>query len=206
LSGWCHFQFDINDWTADREANRRIGIDLARRALQISPDDPDVLAVAAFVLAWYGEDIDVAVGLIDRCLELNPSFARGWYWSGVLRIFAGQLDLALEHFEMFLRLSPRGRFAFYLTGIGNALFFKRRFDDAAAKLLASLEHLPTTTWTYRLLASCYAHMGRLDEAREIIRRLRAITAIVVPDVTPYRNAEQRELFLSGLRLAAGEAA
>jgi hypothetical protein len=28
----------------------------------------------------------------------------------------------------------------------------------------------------------------------------------VPDVTPYRNAEQRELFLSGLRLAAGEAA
>jgi len=26
----------------------------------------------------------------------------------------------------------------------------------------------------------------------------------VPSATPYRNAEQRELFLSGLRLAAGE--
>ena len=206
MSGWCHFQLDINDWTDDREANQRTGIDLARRALQIGPDEPEVLAVAGFVLAWYGEDIDVAIGLIDRCLDLNPSFARGWYWSGTLRIFAGQPDLALEHFETFLLLSPRDRTAFYLTGIGNALFFKRRFDDAAAKLLASLEHLPTVTPTYRLLASCYAHMGRLEEAREIVKRLLTVTRVVVPSVTPYRNPDDRELFLSGLRLAAGEEA
>ena len=203
-SGWCHFQLDVNGWTDDHEANRRTGVDLARRALQISPDDPDVLAIAAFVLAWYGEDINLAVGLIDHCLDLNPNFARGWYWSGVLRVMAGQPDLALEHFETFVRLSPRGRISFYLTGIGNALFFKRRFDDAAAKLLASLEHLPTLTWTYRVLASCYTHMGRPDEAREIVKRLRTVTPVVVPSVTPYRNPEDRELFLSGLRLAAGE--
>jgi hypothetical protein len=48
-------------------------------------------------------------------------------------------------------------------------------------------------------------MGRLDEAREIVRRLRAITPVVVPSDLPYRNPEDRELFLSGLRLAAGEA-
>ena len=203
-SGWCHFQLDVNGWTDDHEASRRTGLDLARRALQISPDDPDVLAIAAFVLAWYGEDINLAVGLIDHCLDLNPNFARGWYWSGVLRVMAGQPDLALEHFETFVRLSPRGRISFYLTGIGNALFFKRRFDDAAAKLLASLEHLPTLTWTYRVLASCYSHMGRPDEAREIVKRLRTVTPVVVPSVTPYRNPEDRELFLSGLRLAAGE--
>src|SRR6516164_199837 len=205
-SGWCHFQLDVNGWTDDHEANRRTGVDLARRALQISPDDPDVLAIAAFVLAWYGEDINLAVGLIDHCLDLNPNFARGWYWSGVIRVMAGQPDLALEHFETFVRLSPRGRISFYLTGIGNALFFKRRFDDAAAKLLASLEHLPTVTPTYRLLASCYAHMGRLEEAREIVKRLLTVTRVVVPSVTPYRNPDDRELFLSGLRLAAGEEA
>ena len=59
--------------------------------------------------------------------------------------------------------------------------------------------------TYRVLASCYAHMGRLDEAREIVKRLRGITSVVVPKVIPYRNPEHRELFLSGLRLAIGEA-
>jgi hypothetical protein len=39
------------------------------------------------------------------------------------------------------------------------------------------------------------------------RRLRgcAITSVVNPDVSYYRNAEHRELLLSGLRLAAGEA-
>jgi len=170
-----------------------------------APTTPDVLAIAAFVLGRAGEDIDAAVGLIDRCLSLNPSFARGWHWSGVLRNFAGHPDLALKHFDMSLRLSPRDRLGFHLTPIGGALFFMRRFEEAAAKLLASLEQLPTFTVTYRLLASCYAHMGRLDEAREIVNRLRAITPVVVPNVIRYRNPEHRELFLSGLRLAAGEA-
>jgi hypothetical protein len=47
-------------------------------------------------------------------------------------------------------------------------------------------------------------MGKLDEAREIVERLRAITPLVVPSATYYRKPEHRELFLSGLRLAAGE--
>jgi hypothetical protein len=47
-------------------------------------------------------------------------------------------------------------------------------------------------------------MGRLDEAREIVHRLRGITLEVVPGILPWRNPEDRELFLSGLRLATGE--
>jgi hypothetical protein len=34
---------------------------------------------------------------------------------------------------------------------------------------------PTFPVTYRVLASCYAHMGRLGDARNIVGRLRAIT-------------------------------
>jgi adenylate cyclase len=205
VAGWCYAQLHVNGWTEDPERDRHRGFDLARRALQISPNDPDVLAIAAFVLSYFGEDINVAIGFIDRCLALNPSFAHGWYVSGLLQVFAGQPVVALEHFDTFLRLSPRDRLAYYLTGIGNALLFDRRFDDAAAKLLASLEQLPTFALTYRLLACCYAHMGRLDDAREIIKRLRIITPVIVPSTTPFRNPEHQELFLSGLRLAAGEA-
>ena len=40
---------------------------------------PGVLGSAAYALAYFGEDIDAAIGLIDRALALNPSFARGWY-------------------------------------------------------------------------------------------------------------------------------
>jgi adenylate cyclase len=203
-AAYCHVGLYDNGWTDDRETNRRTSIELARRSLRSGPDDPEVLAIAAFVLGRSGEDIDAAVGLIDRCLALNPSFARGWHWSGVLRNFSGHPDLALEHFDMSLRLSPRDRLGFHLTPIGAALFFMRRFDQAATKLLASLEQIPTFAVTYRFLASCYAHMGRLDEARAIVERLRAITPVVLPTVIPYRNPEHRELFLSGLRLASGE--
>lgn len=48
-------------------------------------------------------------------------------------------------------------------------------------------------------------MGRLDDAGETVRRLRNITSVMMPDVTHFRNPEHRELFLSGLRLAVGEA-
>jgi adenylate cyclase len=171
----------------------------------LRPEAPNVLALVAFVLGYFGEDIDVATGLIDHCLTLNPSFAAGWHWSGVLRIFAGQPGLAIQHFKTFLRLSPRDRIAHYQSSIGEAQFFSRRFDEAAANLLESLERAPSFPVAHRVLAACYAHMGRLDDAREIIRRLRAITPAIMEPGTRYCNPELRELFLSGLRLAASEA-
>ena len=48
-------------------------------------------------------------------------------------------------------------------------------------------------------------MGRFVDAREMIARLRSITSQVIPIDFTQRNQEERELLLSGLRLAAGEA-
>jgi tetratricopeptide (TPR) repeat protein len=113
--------------------------------------------------------------------------------------------LAISHFETSLRFSPRARKAGTLMAIGVAYFFIRRFDDAQAMLLPSLQEHPTWAPAYRFLAACYAHLGRLDQAHEMIRRLRAITPIVVPKAAHWRDPKHRELYLSGLRLAAGEA-
>jgi pentatricopeptide repeat protein len=194
------------DWADDREEeeNRRVAIGLAREALSAAADDPGVLGRAAMVLGRFGEDIDAALALIDRALALNPSFAYGWYWSGWLRLFAGQTDLAIQHFETSMRLNPRSQRGFHLSGIGMAHFVNHRFDNALAVLRSSLEEVPAFTPTYRTLASCYAHMGRLDEARSILKRLVALTPVVVPTTNPFRRPEHGELFLSGLRLAAGE--
>jgi tetratricopeptide (TPR) repeat protein len=204
LAAQIHHARDANGWTGDPETNRREGLRLARRAIQFSDKDSGVLGNAAVVLGYFGENIDGALALIDRSLALNPSFAQGWYCSGVLRNWAGQPDMAITHLETSLRLNPRDRTARHLTGIGISHFLCRRFDDAAARLVESLEEIPTWPVTYRFLASCYAHMGRLDEAREIVERLRTITPVVVHSATNYRNPEHRELLLSGLRLAAGE--
>ena len=71
-------------------------------------------------------------------------------------------------------------------------------------LLLAIQDDPSFADPYRYLAACYAHMGRLGEAREVVERLRAITSVVIPDASYLRNPEHRELFLSGLRLAGGE--
>jgi hypothetical protein len=48
-------------------------------------------------------------------------------------------------------------------------------------------------------------MGRIEEAREVIARLRAITPDVMPNVSLLQNLDHRELYLSGVRMAAGDA-
>ena len=88
--------------------------------------------------------------------------------------------------------------------IGAAHLFSRRFEEACPNLILAIQEDPAFPEPYRHLAACYAHMGRLDEAREIVSRLRAITSVVIPSVIPYRNPEHREQFLSGLRHAAGD--
>ena len=167
-------------------------------------DDPGILANAAEALASFGEDIGAMMALVDRALALNPNFARGWHVSGVLRNWAGQPDIAIEHAEAALRLSPRARVGSSLLIIG-ALFFSRRLDEAVPKLRLAIQEDPSHPAPYRYLAACYAHMGRLDDARETVERLRAIIFVLIPGANVLRNAEHRELFLSGLRLAAGEA-
>jgi adenylate cyclase len=201
----CHYRVYRDGWTEEPEITRSRAIDLARRALQVAENDPGILANAAVVLAALGEDLGAMIGLVDRALTLNPSYARGWFQSGVLRLYAGQHDLAIEHIETSLRLSPRERMGTTLYEIGAAYFFKRQFDEAASKLLLAIQDDPGLANPHRFLTACYAHMGRLDEARAIVAKLRALTPLVAPSDLPYRNPADRELLLSGLRLAMGDA-
>jgi TolB-like protein/class 3 adenylate cyclase/Flp pilus assembly protein TadD len=227
LAAHCHQVLDIIGWSNDPATNRNEGIDLARKALRVARDDPDVLGRAAHAFGYFGEDLDAAIALVDRARELNPSFALGWFRSGWLRLWRGEPDLAIEHFQTSLRLSPRNPIAASFLGIGVGHVLSRQFEEARAMLLRSLQESPNSVPTHRWLAVCCAHMGRLEEAREMINRLRAIIdaapsgspyrnpehrelvqdrlrAVLRDGASPYRNPEHRELYLSGLRLALGE--
>jgi adenylate cyclase len=139
---------------------------------------------------------------MDRSLQINPSFADGWRWSGWLRLWAGcSPDIAIDHLERALRLDPRDPRGETSLPKGIAHFFARRLDQARTMLLLSLQENPGWVPTSRWLAACYAHLGELDEAKMIIKRLRALTPVVLPSADHWRDPEQREFFLSGLRLA-----
>jgi adenylate cyclase len=204
-AAFCCHRLLLDGRSQDPAAHRQRGSDYARRALEVAGDDPAILVNAAYTLGYFGEDIGAMITLVDRALALNPSFARGWFVSGVLRLYAGQPEIAIEHAETSLRLSPRARVGWALLTIGASHFYMRRFDEAVAKLLLASQEDPSLPNPYRYLAACYAHLGRLDEAREMVERLRSITGVVIPELSYLRSAEQRALYLSGLRLAAGEA-
>jgi adenylate cyclase len=204
LAATCNMQLVNYGWAEHPETPRRNAVDLARRALQLAYDDPSVIASAAMVLAVFGEDISTMMALVDHALSLNPSFARGWYHSAFLRLMVGNPDRAIELAEVSLRLSPRARTGAVHTVIGASHFLSRRFDVAIAKLLLALEETPNFPVPYRYLAACYAHSHRFDEARAIVKRLRALTLAVSPPRIMYlRDSEQRRLYQSGLQLAVG---
>ena len=203
-AAFCCFRLVLDGQSDDETADRRKGIDFARRALEVADDDAGTLANAAFALAYFGEDIGAMIAMVDHALALNPSFARGWHISGVLRMWAGQLNLGVERVAASLRLSPRARVADWAFVTGYASFAGRCFDEAVAHLLLATQQDPSYPHPYRVLAACYAHMGRLDDAHETIVRLSAIAPVIADDAHYLRNPEHRELLLSGLRLAMGD--
>jgi TolB-like protein len=200
----CH-RLLLTNRSEDRTADRLKVVNFAQRALEVAGDDAGVLANVAGSLSALDEDISAMAALTDRALMLNPNYARGWKISGTIRLWAGEIDAAIEHIETALRLSPRARVGPGLGIAGSACVAGRRFEEAVPQLRLAIQEDPSHPTSYRWLGACYAHMGRLDDAREVIMRLRAITPIVVPDASHFRDRDQRELFLWGLRRAAGEA-
>lgn len=206
LSAVYHQALCTAGWADDAEATRQKAIRLARLAVRNAGADAATLARAAWILSSLGEDIDVAMALMDQSLHLNPSFADGWRWSGWLRLWAGLPDAAIDHFERSRRLNPLAPGGGTLMAIGVAHFFARRLEQARTVLLQSLQEHPGWVPTNRFLAACCAHLGQLDEAKVIVERLRGMTSVVLPTADHWRDPQQREFYLSGLRLAMRETA
>ena len=207
LYGLCYFLRCLDGKAAENlGSERRKGVDLARRALRAAENDPTTLANAAITLAYGGEDIGAALALVDRGLAINPSSARAWHAKALLNLWAGRTEQAIQDENASVRLSPRVRTGWALHLYGAADLIERRFADAVPHLRLAIEEEPAFSEPYRVLAACYAHLGRFDEARDLVERLRSSTPIVLPPYIPYRNEAHRTLYVSGLRLAMGEVA
>jgi adenylate cyclase len=201
LTARCYFRMGFQGWSQDLQTTRRHALDFAQRALRHDPENPEVLSWVAIVFGYFGDNLHTAIALNDRSLELNSNYAMAWSYSGVLRNWAGEPEVALKHVDKFLELNPRGPRLPYLTATCISLFFCRRFEEAVVKMRECLDHWPDNALVCRFLAASYAHLGRLAEAREIVQRL---GARVSDDGSRFRSSEHRQMYLSGLRLAVSD--
>jgi tetratricopeptide (TPR) repeat protein len=199
-AAFCLQVLDINCGDLNRQEIRRKALALARKALG-SSDDPGSMSCAAFVLAYFGDDIDEVRSLLDHALSLNPSFARGWYMSGMARLYAGEPEEAIEALETSLRLSPKDR----LTrrnhaGLGIAHLFMGHVDEAVPGLRLMVQEFPRWATPYAALASCYEAAGSHRDAVAVAARLKAVDRSLIPTAVQFRNPKHRALLAPGVRL------
>ena len=89
MAALCHLRLVYDGWAEGPGSIRRRARGLARQALEVGGERSAHPCERRFVLAYFGEDIGAMIGLVDRALALNPSFARGWFVSGPLRLWPG---------------------------------------------------------------------------------------------------------------------
>jgi adenylate cyclase len=211
LAASCRSRLAARGWTDDASADRDRGVVLARQALLVGGDDPDVLVRAASVLSQdSGEDVS---SLFDRAVALNPGSASARLLIGDHHLRAGNADLAAEHIEASMRLDPFSPSRPVQLGmLGTALFFQGRGAQAVAALREAALLIPNNPYIQILLTACYAQSGDEELAAQSLRRFRSLLPPEAPTTDAiqaqikrnFRNPEQRRRLLDGIAAAEGK--
>jgi adenylate cyclase len=171
----------INDWAVDPAAALGEAERCARRALELSPQEPVTHLALGNVLLWR-RNHEGALSEFRRALALDRSYAQGYSATGMVLMYAGRPAEALEPIAMAMRLDPHYA-TIVLHFLAQAHFALGSYETAARYLLDRIARYPSTDASRMLLASCYGHLGRAEDAR--------ITWAGLLKVNPDFSLEQR---------------
>jgi adenylate cyclase len=139
-----------------------------------------------------------------RMIELDPNFAQGHSATGLALMYAGRAAEALEAFAIAKRLDPHHA-SIVLHFVAQTHFSLGNYEAAVERLLERIARTPATDSSRMVLASCYGHLGRADDARAAWAELLKVN----PDfslaqrerVLPYKNAADFQRIVEGLAKA-----
>jgi adenylate cyclase len=181
---------------------------LAQSALATARDDPNTLSFAGHALAYLGLDKASGRVALNRALALNPNSATILLHSGWLHVHAGDWLTARNEFVRAMRLSPRDpRFHSLLHGLAVAMTELGGGVEQALQLIresvATNRSMLRMCWTH--LIHCLVLLGRMDDARAVVRDLTAAdsnyTIAVAREDLGAHTSEARERRLASLRAA-----
>jgi TolB-like protein/class 3 adenylate cyclase/Tfp pilus assembly protein PilF len=206
MAAWCLFWRKVNGWMTDRPRETAEGAELARRAIELGQDDAVVLTRSGHALAHLAGDLDGGIALVDRALLINPNLASAWFLGGFLKLWSGQSDVAMEHFERAMRLSPLDPEIYRAqAGMAMAHLFAGRFATACSMADTVCRRLPSFMMVVAIAAASHALAGRRDEAQRAMSRLRRLDPGLrmsnVGDWLPIRRPEDRAMLALGLQKA-----
>jgi len=175
LAAGCYLMRKANGWIVDRAAEITETQRLARLSASLGRTDAVALAWSAHALGHVVGDINTGIGLIDHALRLNANLAVAWQRSGWLRVYAGDCEVAIEHLNRAIRLSPLDPLM-HLAHSAKAFasFLLGNFDEASAQAERALHLRPEWPPALRVLAMSQARAGREQHARHTMARLRSL--------------------------------
>ncbi len=193
----------VNGWSGAPEETLERGFEIAQRAVAIDPLDPQGRWALALSQLWR-HNLDEAISASQRAIELGPNYAEAFVINGYVLSYAGEPAKAIENIRLAMRLDPQYP-EMWLHFLGHAQFVAGDYKQAAESLQRRITRNPTTDISRVLLASCFGHLGRESEARELWAQALEIN----PDysieqksrILPYKFPADWEHFTSGLRKA-----
>ncbi|HEX4409387.1 MAG TPA: adenylate/guanylate cyclase domain-containing protein [Xanthobacteraceae bacterium] len=202
---YCYVWRKANGWLTDQDEAIVETERLARAAARLGPDDAVALAHAGFALAFVVGELEDGMTLIDRALAANPNLAAAWRFSGFVRVFLGEPNLAIEPFERAVRLSPLDPLIFIVQmGFIFAHFFAGRYEEALAAAKKSLAQNPSYVTAIVMAAVSAALAGREDEMTKAVGQLLKMDPSYkmsnFRNMWPLRRKEDWAAFEKGLQL------
>jgi TolB-like protein len=203
LEAWCRTMWSYSSDAPDFIENSAIAVDLARKALSLDDDDPELLGQIGYVLAFFEENINLGLELVRDALDAAPSLAWLWGSQGFLHMFFGDCADAVAAFEIARRLDPHDPLAYRNNlGMAQAKFLLGEHETALILANDALEHASKNVAVLRSLAAFYAQLGRADRAREFAKKhMAAYPGFSIKtyfDNHPIRHAENIDHFRQAL--------
>lgn len=142
------------------------------RAMLAGADDPEVLAFGARAHILADGDKVAGRALVDRALEMNPGLVVGWGIAASTRMWSGDYQEALAHYQRALHLDPQSPFRTYMVpNMAGCLVAMERFEEAIPLAKEGLQISPNNPWAAAFLIAALAHLGRIPEARAALARV-----------------------------------
>jgi len=209
LAAVCHFWQKVLGWIPPTDPCLMEGVRLAHLAARNGINDSEALWMAAQALTTLAGELDVALGLIEKAISLNPNSSNAWAVSATINGYMGDNETALEHLARARRLNPlEFPFVNYWSAVAHIHFLATQFEEVVRTAdKALMEHANTLPALRMKIAACGV-LGRIEEGRDSVARLLAL----VPETTVAslkahyepvlrRNPHGLETYLKGLRLS-----
>jgi adenylate cyclase len=154
-----------NGWSDDIQADLNKAVGLARKAVELDPQNPKVYwsfgrAVARLKTPEY---LKRGIEAMRKAIDLDPDFADAYAYLTVLYVSEGRADDGLRSMKTAMRLNPNYPF-WYLFLRGIAHFSTENYDAAISDFESASNRSPTAIFLRWWLAASYAEVGRQDDA------------------------------------------